>query len=187
MLDTPVRALMAGFAVLAALVVLAVLSGHMMPPDLLRIASRAFHVFSAIVWVGLIWFVNMIQLVVLYEADDAAKGAFRTWIIPRVAKHFKMAGNLTVLTGLVLLYQFGYLTSRPFGSSAWLWLGVLGGTIMLGLVHARISPAIRVMLDAAITDPDLKKAARLTVRRYARINLLLSVPVTFAMVAGAHG
>ncbi len=187
MFDTPQRALLIGLAVLGIIVLSAMLGGHMTLPDLLRVSLRVSHVFSAIIWVGLIWFVNMIQLVVLYEADDAAKGAFRTWIIPRVAKHFKMAGNLAVLTGAVLLYQLGYLTQRPYSSAGWIWLGVAGGVGMLGFVHAKISPAIRVMLDPKITDPAVKLAARVTVRRYARWNLLLSVPVTFAMVAGAHG
>ena len=95
--------------------------------------------------------------------------------------------NLTFVTGLLLLAELGYLTQRPVGSLIWLWLGVLGGTAMLGFVHAKIAPALRVVLDSTVTDAATKAAARNTVRIFARCNLLLALPVTFAMLAGAHG
>ena len=58
---------------------------------------------------------------------------------------------------------------------------------MVGFVHAKIAPALRVVLDPAVTDPVAKADARNTVRVFARCNLLLALPVTFAMLAGAHG
>ena len=187
MLDTANRALLTGIAALATILLIAVLSGRMAFPDTLLLLSRAAHVFTAMVWVGLIWFVNVVQLAVLAEADDPAKKTVLTWVVPRVAKQFKLMANLTFVTGLLLLAELGYLTQRPVGSLIWLWLGVLGGTAMLGFVHAKIAPALRVVLDSTVTDAATKAAARNTVRIFARCNLLLALPVTFAMLAGAHG
>lgn len=187
MLETANRALLTGVAALATALFIALLSSRLALPETLMLLARAAHVFTAMIWVGLIWFVNVIQLAVLAQADDPAKKTVLTWIVPRVAKEFKLMANLTFVTGLILLAQLGYLTQRPVTSSLPLWLGVLGGTVMLGFVHARIAPALRIVLDPSVTDPTAKAAARDIVRVFARCNLLLAFPVTFAMVAGAHG
>ena len=186
-MDTANRALLTSIAALATVLLIAILSGRMALPDTLILVSRAAHVFTAMIWVGLIWFVNVVQLAVLVEADDPAKKAVLTWIVPRVAKQFKLMATLTFVTGVLLIVELGFLTHRPLWSSIWLWLGVLGGTAMVGFVHARIAPALRVVLDPAVTDPVAKADARNTVRIFARCNLLLALPVTFAMLAGAHG
>lgn len=187
MLDTANRALLTGIAAAAVILLIAILSSRLALPDALVLVSRTAHVVSAMIWVGLIWFVNVVQLAVLAQADDQAKKSVMTWIVPRVAKQFKLMATLTFFTGLLLLAQLGYLTQRPAGLSIVLWLGVLGGTLMLGFVHAKIAPALRIVLDPNVSDTAAKSDARETVRVFARANLLLAVPVTFAMLAGAHG
>lgn len=187
MLDTANRALLTGIAALAVVLLIAILSNRLALPDALILLSRTAHVFTAMIWVGLIWFVNVVQLAVLAEADDQAKKSVMMWIVPRVAKQFKLMASLTFFTGLLLLAELGYLSQRSAVPSLVLWLGVIGGTIMLGFVHAKIAPALRLVLDPNVTDPATIAAARSTVRIFARANLLLALPVTFAMLAGAHG
>lgn len=187
MLDSANRALLTGIAALATVLLIAMLSARMALPETLTLLSRAAHVFTAMIWIGSVWFVNFIQLAVLAQADDPAKKSILTWIVPRVAKQFTLMSALTFVTGFILLAALGYLTHRPLSSSIWLWLGVLGATVMLGFIHAKIGPALRIVLDPAVTDPAAKADARNTVRVFARLNLLLAFPVTFAMVAGAHG
>ena len=80
MLDTANRALLTGIAALTTILLIAVLSGRMALPDTLILLSRAAHVFTAMIWVGLIWFVNIVQLAVLAEADDPAKKTVLTWL-----------------------------------------------------------------------------------------------------------
>ena len=62
-----------------------------------------------------------------------------------------------------------------------------GGLAMVAFVHAKIWPQLQILLDPVIRDQAAKAAARETVRFYARLNLLLALPVTFAMLAAAHG
>ena len=103
MLSDPVRSFLAGLA-LAALALAAWLVFE--PLDLrglIAVLLRFVHVLSAMVWVGLIFFVNFIQFKALEEADEASRGAIARGIVPRVAGAFRHASHLTVLTGALLL------------------------------------------------------------------------------------
>ncbi len=188
MLESHSRAFLTGFAALSVTLLLVTLLGWMQPGDVVMLLARSAHVLAAMIWIGLIWFVNVVQLAVLKQADDAGRAAVMTWIVPRVAREFRTAANITVISGAILMLALGYLNSRPLeGSTLWLWAGALGGIAMLGFVHAKITPALGILLDPVITNAAANAEARETVRRYARINLLLSLPVTFAMLAASHG
>jgi hypothetical protein len=66
-----------------------------------------------------------------------------------------------------------------------LWLGTVAGLAMWALVHAVIRPGIAVLLDQTRNAAEVAEA-RQRIAMAARINLVLAVPVTFAMVAAAH-
>ena len=63
---------------------------------------------------------------------------------------------------------------------------MLGGLVMWMLVHMYIWPSLRLALGLRPGDEAAKAAARERVRLFARLNLLIAVPVTLAMVAAAH-
>ena len=72
-------------------------------------------------------------------------------------------------------------------SRAWLLgSGVLGGLAMWMFVHMYIWPNMQVVLGLRPGDADAKARARASVVMFARLNLILAVPVTLAMVAAAH-
>jgi uncharacterized membrane protein len=156
---------------------------------------RWLHVFAGIVWVGMIWFVNFIQLVALQEADDAGRATLLKSVAPRVAHTFRHASHMSLLTGALLVIASGYLFDRLlFTSEVYiapsrailLWGGVLGGLLMWTFVHFIIWPNLKVVFGHTPADADAKARARERVRTYARWNLILSVPVTLVMVAAAH-
>lgn len=186
-LSTPERALGLGALTALALVALAAVQGVLDWSGAGMILVRAAHVLLAMVWVGLIWFVNKVQLDVLREADDADRAAVLRWIVPRVAVQFRHAATWTVVTGIVLLVAMGYLSRAPSGAALWLWIGSALGLVMLGFVHAKIAPALRTILDSSVQDVALKAGARETLRFYARANLVLALVVTLAMLVAAHG
>lgn len=183
---TAQRAFLSGAAVLGVALLLLMLTNQLALGDAAWLLVRSAHVFAAMVWVGLIWFVNVIQLAVLAQADAPTASAIRTWIVPRVAKEFKLAANITALTGIVLLVGLGYLSGRPLAQSAWMWAGVAGAIAMLAFVHAKIAPALAIVLNPAIQDAAVKAKASNTVRYYARANMALALPVTVLMLAAAH-
>ncbi len=67
-----------------------------------------------------------------------------------------------------------------------LWIGVIGALAMWMFVHMYIWPAMQVVIGLRPGDADAKVRARARVVTFARLNLLLSLPVTLTMVAAAH-
>jgi uncharacterized membrane protein len=63
------------------------------PHGLIWILLRFIHIVAAMVWVGLIFFVNFIQLPVLEQADDASRSTISRWIVPRVAAGLDQRAN----------------------------------------------------------------------------------------------
>lgn len=195
LLDNPVRALIAGLVVAGLMLTAWLLTGPVDSYGLLSVLLRFVHVVAAMAWIGLIFFVNFVQLPALEEADEAARSGIAKWIVPRVAAGFHHASHLTLLSGVFLLISTGYLLGEWFFSSsiyippqrtAMLTAGALGGIVMWAFVNFIIWPSLKIALGQVAGDADAKALARKTVKRYARLNLVLAVPVTFAMVSAAH-
>ena len=195
MLSDPVRSFLAGLALAALALAAWLVLEPLDPRGLIAVLLRFIHVLSAMVWVGLIFFVNFIQFNALEQADEVSRGAIAKGIVPRVAAAFRHASHLTVLTGALLLVATCYLLGGlglssanhlPLARTLMLAFGALGGIIMWVLVNFVIWPGLKVALGQSGGDAAAKAQARATVKRYARLNLVLMIPVTFAMIAAAH-
>lgn len=191
--ETPGRAIMAGLALTAVVILLWLAAGG------LRAASAEgaglatglvhfAHVMAAIIWIGLVWYVNLVQLGAVAEADDAGKQVIHRLIAPKVAASFRHASTLTVITGAILTLASTDLTfdRMPSAKALLLVVGLALGTLMWGFVHMVIWPNMRIVLGLDPGDDAGRAVARANVKTYARINLLLAFPVTFAMVGAAH-
>jgi uncharacterized membrane protein len=192
-IDTPKASLLAGCAI--AIVLLAARLAIADAVEVLTFLVRLLHILSAMVWVGLIVFVNFVQLVALQGADDQARGFLAKSVIPQAAFWYRHASTLAVATGVILLVTSGYLLPRlafatevatPAGRASLLWAGVLGGLAMWMFVHMYIWPSVQVVIGLRPGDAAAKTQARAKVVLFARLNLILAVPVTLAMVAAAH-
>jgi uncharacterized membrane protein len=156
---------------------------------------RWVHILGAIAWLGMILFVNFIQIAAVAQADEAGKKTLMQSVVPRVAAMFRHASHLTLLSGVLLLITTGYILDSwvflsavyiPTSRSLLMWSGVLGGLIMWLLVHFAIWPNLQIVLGEQPGDAAAKAAARERVHICARINLVLAIPVTFVMVAATH-
>jgi Predicted integral membrane protein (DUF2269) len=130
MLDSPAKAVIAGLVLAALALAVWLLTGPVDPRGLISVLLRFVHVLSAMVWVGLIFFVNFIQLRALQEADVSARSAIAKWIVPHVATMFRHASHLTVLSGALLLVATGYLLRN--------W--VFASAVFMPVVRAKHSP-----------------------------------------------
>ena len=194
-LKNPVKSLVVGLVISLVILIAWVALAGVDRIGLISFLLRWMHVFAAIIWVGMIWFVNFIQLAALRDADDAGKAAIHKHIVPKVAMTFRHTSHAVLLTGVLLLITSGYLLDRlvftsavyvPPLRNALLWGGTLAGIAMWAFVHFKIWPNIKIVLGETAGDTDAKARARDTVRIYARLNLILAVPVTFVMIAAAH-
>jgi uncharacterized membrane protein len=191
--STPARALVAGLALVlvVALIWLAAWGSeyrNVYLPNIGFVLFRIVHILAAMIWVGLIWYVNFVQLVAVEALDDAGRAAVHKEVAPRVAFWFRHMATLTVLTGVVLIFYTEHMTfggiAAPKG--ALLIVAAILGFAMLGIVHGVIWPGMQVILGLRPDTAEAKQAARKRVKTFARLNLVLAIPTTAAMVGAAH-
>jgi uncharacterized membrane protein len=191
----PRASLIAGAVIAAAVLLVWILAVGVDGLGLFSFLIRLLHVLGAMVWVGLIFFVNFVQLVALQSTDEQGRDFLHKAIVPNVAWWFRHASTLTIVSGAILLVTTGYMFPMLFyGTSVYVppsraWLlgsGVVGALVMWMFVHMYIWPNMQVVLGLRSGDDDAKQKARARVVTFARLNLVLAVPVTLAMAAAAH-
>src|SRR5262245_35193888 len=193
--DNPRTCLSVGLAAAALLLIVSLLASDTDRLGLVAFLLRFTHVLAAMIWIGLVVFVNFVQLVALRDADAATRDALHSAIVPRVAWWFRHASTLTVLSGVVLLVLGGYLLpALIYGTSVFipaakaiaLWIAVLGALAMWMFVHMYIWPNMQVVLGLRAGDGAVKDKARARVILFARLNLIIALPVALGMIAAAH-
>ena len=189
------NAVIAGFA-LASLLLLLYLSawGGALDDRFLRFFFRWAHVISGVMWIGLLWYFNFVQIPTMPAIPDEQKPAIGKHIAPKALFWFRWAAMSTIITGLFLAMLNGYLVEA-------LSLGLVGGgagqvaigvgmwlaTIMWFNVWFIIWPNQQKALNIANRFPDLaadaKAKAGRTAMLFSRANTVLSIPMLFCMVA----
>ena len=109
-IDTPKASLLAGCVLAVVLLIVRLVAADSV--EVFAFLVRLLHVLAAMVWVGLIVFVNFVQLIALQGADDQVRGFFAKSVIPQVAAWYRHASTLAVATGAILLVTSGYLFCR---------------------------------------------------------------------------
>lgn len=187
------RTLLAGGVLLAAIVLATgALGGHWIRLDDFGwwlFAMRWLHVVVATLWVGLLYYFNFVQMPALPRIPEAQRPVIAQFIAPAALFWFRWAALATVVTGLLLAQAQGTL-----GAALGLSRGVqaIGLGMWLGLVMAAnvwfvIWPSQKKVLGMAPADPAVRAAAATRAARASRINLLLSVPMLYCMVAQQNG
>lgn len=172
----------AGLGTLIALVVLLWAASGIGGAIAAELALRALHVLAAMVWAGLIVFVNLVQLAALKAASDGERPAIVRHVVPRTARLFTGAAHVTLATGVLLLWPVGSgIVHRPMLVAA-----IVGGFTMWAIVQFKLRPAIARVTGAVPAGEAEKDRARSDFALFARINLVLVVPVTVAMLVAAH-
>jgi len=148
---------------------------------------RWIHVMAGIMWVGLLYYFNFVQVPAMKaaQADSTAAGITKH-VAPRALFYFRWAALATWLAGAALLgANFGAaFTFQPgfqkIGIGAWL------GTIMLLNVWGLIWPNQKKILGLVQATDEQKNKARRVAFLASRTNTALSIPMLFFMVAQTH-
>ena len=150
---------------------------------------RWLHVASGVMWIGLLWYFNFVQIPSMPSIPDEQKPAISKVIAPTALFWFRYAALATVITGLLVAWMQGYivsaLTLQP-GVVA-IGLGMWIALVMAFNVWFIIWPNQKKALGiVAVEAPEKAKAAR-TAMLTSRINTLLSITMLYMMVAQQNG
>ncbi len=153
---------------------------------------RWLHVLSGVMWIGLLWYFNFVQIPSMPKIPDEQKPAIGKVIAPAALYWFRHGAMATIVTGLILAMMDGYSVQAmtlglvgdvfDFGHTS-IGIGMWLGIIMWFNVWFVIWPNQQKALGLVEADADAKKAAARTAMLFSRTNTLLSVPMLFAMVS----
>jgi uncharacterized membrane protein len=150
---------------------------------------RWLHVVSGVMWIGLLWYFNFVQIPSMPKIPDEQKPAIGKVIAPAALFWFRYAALATVATGVLVAWMNGYIgqaltLTPPFlaiGIGMWIAL------VMAFNVWFIIWPNQQKALGMVEVTPEAKAAAAKLAMQTSRINTMLSIPMLFMMVAQQNG
>jgi len=186
------KTLLAGLVLLVLIVLIAgAVSGSpiQLTQTWMAFFFRWLHVVSGVMWIGLLWYFNFVQIPNMAKIPDEHKPAISKVIAPAALFWFRWSALATVVTGLVVATLQGYLHAAlrlQIGYAA-IGIGMWLALIMAFNVWFIIWPNQQKALGIVAAEPEAKAAAARLAMLTSRTNTLLSIPMLFMMVAQSHG
>jgi len=149
---------------------------------------RWIHMLAGVMWIGLLYYFNFVQVAALKDATaDGTNAGITKHVAPRALFYFRWAALVTWLAGAALLGArfVPAFTLQP--SAAMIGLGAWLGTIMLFNVWGLIWPNQKKILGMKPATDAEKATARRVAFLASRTNTMLSIPMLFFMGVGVHG
>jgi len=154
---------------------------------------RYFHVISGIMWIGLLWYLNFVQIPSMPKIPDDQKPAIGKVIAPAVLFWFRWAALSTIVTGLIVAYLNGYIhqalalgIGSGGGKNTAIGIGMWLGLIMAYNVWFIIWPNQKKVLGIVEVTPEEKAKSAKTAMLFSRTNTLLSLPMLLSMVSAQN-
>ena len=154
---------------------------------------RWLHVLSGVMWIGLLWYFNFVQIPNMPNIPDEQKPAIGKVIAPAALWWFRWGAMATIVTGLIVAWMNGYLLEailigiidgvpKHMAIGIGMWLGA----IMWFNVWFVIWPNQKKALGIVEVDAETKAASARTAMLFSRTNTLLSIPMLFSMVSAQN-
>ena len=151
---------------------------------------RYLHVFAGVLWIGLLYYFNFVQIPTMPSVPAELKPAVSKYIAPAALFWFRWSALATVILGLLLaeMTQPGYVADalaleagyRTIGIGMWL------GLIMAANVWFVIWPNQKRALGIVPAEDAAKARSASVAMMASRTNLILSIPMLYCMVAQTH-
>ena len=152
---------------------------------------RWLHLFFGVVWIGLLYYLNFVQVPTMPKVPAELKKGVTGYIAPSVLFFFRWGAALTVLTGLVIAGHNGYLVDallfRGYGGQQLIGIGMWLALIMAFNVWFIIWPAQKKILGLVEASDEAKAKAAPLALAASRTNVLLSLPMLDAMISADLG
>ena len=150
---------------------------------------RYLHVVSGVMWIGLLWYFNFVQIPSMPKIPDEQKPAITKVIAPAVLFWFRWAALSTIITGLIVAYLNGYIhealalgIGSGGGKNTAIGIGMWLGLIMAFNVWVIIWPNQKKVLGIEEASPEEKAISAKKALMASRTNTLLSLPMLLCMV-----
>ena len=151
--------------------------------------ARYTHVVVGIMWIGLLWYFNFVQIPNMSKIPDEQKPAISKVIAPAALFYFRWGAAFTILSGFILAGLNGYLhdamtlsiglgVPKHTAIGIGMWLGV----VMAFNVWFVIWPNQKRALGIVECEPEIKLKSAKTAMLFSRTNTLLSLPMLLTMV-----
>ena len=156
---------------------------------------RYLHVLSGVMWIGLLWYFNFVQIPNMPKIPDDQKPAIGKIIAPAALFWFRWAALSTIITGLIVSYlnhyifealSFGLLTNGATSKSIAIGIGMWLGIIMAYNVWMVIWPNQKKALGIIEASAEEKTKSARTAMLFSRTNTLLSIPMLLTMVTAQN-
>jgi uncharacterized membrane protein len=154
---------------------------------------RLIHVNVAIMWIGLLWYFNFVQIPNMPKIPDEQKPAIGKVIAPAALFYFRWAALLTIISGLILATLNGYVhdamtlgITSGGGKTTAIGIGMWLGLYMAFNVWFIIWPNQKRALGMVECEPEVKAKSARTAMLFSRTNTLLSLPMLLSMVAAQN-
>jgi uncharacterized membrane protein len=163
------------------------------PEAIANAVLRWLHLFFGVVWIGLLYYLNFVQVPTMPKVPAELKKGVTGYIAPKVLFFFRWGAALTVLTGLSIAFHNGYgaqaLTFRGTGADG---INLIGIGMWLALIMAAnvwfvIWPAQKKILGLVEASDEAKAKAAPVALIASRTNVILSLPMFYAMVSANMG
>lgn len=151
---------------------------------------RYLHVFAGILWIGLLYYFNFVQIPTMPTVPAELKPGVTKYIAPAALFWFRWSALVTVMLGLLVaeMQQGGYVGRaltlsdgyRTIGVGMWL------GLIMAANVWFVIWPNQKRALGIVAADDAAKARSGSVAMMASRTNLILSLPMLYCMVTQSH-
>jgi uncharacterized membrane protein len=183
------RTIGAGIVLLIAIIiVVGLVTGRFIRPDYnwLAFFIRWLHVLSGVMWIGLLWYFNFVQIPTVPKIEPAEhRAAVSKYIAPEALFWFRYGALATVVTGLLLAWLNGYLLQAlmlqkgVYAIGIGMWLALIMAFNVWFIIWPNQQKALGLVTVPAEEKPKAARIAMLT----SRINTLLSIPMLYCMVA----
>ena len=146
---------------------------------------RWLHVLSGVLWIGLLWYLNFVQVPTMPSIPAEHRGAITGHIAPKVLFFFRYAALATVITGLLLAWMQGYILSALTLKPGFVMIGVgmWMALIMAFNVWFIIWPNQQKILGLVEATAEQKAAAAKPALYASRFNTMFSIGMLYCMVA----
>ena len=155
--------------------------------------AKFVQVITGIMWIGLLWYFNFVQIPNMARIPDEQKPAINKVIAPAALFYFRWGAVLAILSGFAIMALNEYLydaMTLSIGSGipkhTTIGIGMWLGLIMAFNVWFIIWPNQKRALGIVECDPEYKARSARRAMLFLRVNTLFSIPMLLTLVAAQN-